>query len=191
MNANPIFSKHLPRAIQFSHELITQRLTTGAIAVDATVGNGHDTLFLANLVGESGTVIGFDVQQQAIETTREKTANLPQVQLHHQGHETIADVYTGPINAAIFNLGYLPGADKQIITQPDTTIRAIDAILSQLTPKGLVCIILYTGHDGGMQEAESIHQWSEQLQQETYTAVTYQFINQKNNPPHLLAIEKK
>ena len=191
MNAKPIFSKHLARAIQFSHELINQRLSTGGVAVDATVGNGHDTVFLANLVGETGTVIGFDVQQQAIENTQDKTETLHQVQLHQQGHETISDVYTGPIDAAIFNLGYLPGADKQIVTVAETTIIAVEAILTHLKPAGIVCIILYTGHEGGKLEAKAIHEWTAQLDQEQYTAVTYQFINQKNNPPHLLAIERK
>lgn len=191
MNSHPIFAKHLARAIQLSHELLTQRLSAGDTVVDATIGNGHDTVFLANLVGETGSVLGFDVQQQAIESTGEKTKDLRQVQLFHQGHEHIGSVYSGEIDAAIFNLGYLPGTDKQIVTQAETTITAIDAILTQLKPRGLICIILYTGHEGGNSEANTINEWAANLDQKEYTAITYQFINQKNNPPYLLAIERK
>ena len=185
-------TKHsLPRAIQLAHQLVSERLGSGDTAVDATVGNGHDTLFLAKLVGNQGAVIGFDVQEQAISGTRQKTKDLAQVQLHLAGHETIGNVHSEAIQVAMFNLGYLPRADKQVITRSDTTIRALDSILPLLNKQGIITLVIYTGHDGGMDEADSIHSWAETLDQTEFTVAEYRFLNQRNSPPHLVVIERK
>ncbi|MGX7245362.1 class I SAM-dependent methyltransferase [Enterococcus quebecensis] len=186
----------LQTALRFSHTLLKEVTQEGNIVVDATMGNGNDTAFLAELVGSTGYVYAFDVQEQALINTEKKLTELglrDQVGLFKQGHETI-DV-TVPketsLTAAIFNLGYLPKSDKEIITKPDTTKKALDALLPRLSPKGRIVIVVYYGHIGGEAELTLVQEFCQQLPQEDYSVLTYQFINQKNNPPILFCIEKK
>lgn len=151
----------LERAMHFSHTLLKEVITTGDTVIDATVGNGGDTILLATLVGSTGQVLGFDVQETALTTTKQKlllTGLGQQVQLFHQGHETVASVLPAnkDIAAAIFNLGYLPKSDKSIITQADTTLKAIQDILPNLRKGGLLLIVVYYGHEGGQSEKDAV-----------------------------------
>ncbi|MEQ1824073.1 MAG: class I SAM-dependent methyltransferase [Fimbriimonadaceae bacterium] len=186
-----IFDDHLPRALHLAQHIIKSRVLPGDLVVDATIGNGHDTLFLANLVGSEGKVIGFDIQASAIQTTREKTIDFPQVELFHLGHEKVGSCLDGLPSAAMFNLGYLPGTDKQIVTNPQTTLAALDQLATPLLPKGVITIVLYTGHDGGAEEAAAVKAWGQGLDQSLYTVIEYGFVNQKNTPPSLIVIERK
>lgn len=186
----------LQTAMRFSHTLLKEVIQTGDTVVDATMGNGHDTAFLAQLVGLNGLVYAFDVQEQALQNTEKKLVESgvrEQVRLVHQGHETIATIIPKEttLRAAIFNLGYLPKSDKQIITKPDTTKKALDALIARLEPAGRIILVVYYGHDGGEAELAMIQDYSQNLPQEMYSVLTYQFINQKNNPPILFCIEKK
>ncbi len=142
---------------------IARTVRTGDLVVDATVGNGYDTAYLARLVGRSGRVIGFDVQEEAIRnTTARLTAQglIDRVSLRHKGHEFLVDEAgirdNQGIRCATFNLGYLPGSDKSVITRPGTSLTAIRAACSQLLRFGLVTIMVYPGHTGGREEAEAI-----------------------------------
>lgn len=186
----------LATALHFSHQLLSEIVKPGDHVVDATMGNGHDTLFLAQLVGDSGKVYAFDVQEQALVSTAQRLeeANCQkQVILIHQGHETIDEVLTPdePLRAAIFNLGYLPRGNKEIITQSPTTLRALESLLAHLVPKGRVLLVVYYGHEGGILERDAVLNYCQNLSQEYFNVLTYQFINQKNNPPLLVCIEKK
>lgn len=186
----------LQTALHFSHTLLKEVVTEGANVVDATMGNGHDTAFLAQLVGKKGTVYAFDVQEQALKNTEKKLTELgitEQVHLFQQGHETLDEVIPASthLTAAIFNLGYLPKSDKNIITKPDTTKQALEALLARLESKGRIILVVYYGHDGGGAELSFIQNYSQNLSQKDYNVLTYQFINQKNNPPILFCIEKK
>lgn len=186
----------LERAMHYSHTLLKQAIASGDTVIDATVGNGGDTIFLATLVGKSGKVYGFDIQQKAIKTTEQKlllTGLNQQVKLFHQGHETIDSILpeNSQIAAAIFNLGYLPKSDKSIITQADTTLLAIGQILPKLRKTGLVVLVVYYGHEGGLVEKDAVLDYCQTLPQEEYNVLQYGFINQRNQPPFLLAIEKK
>ncbi|WP_086314240.1 hypothetical protein A5821_001842 [Enterococcus sp. 7F3_DIV0205] len=186
----------LQTALHFSHTLLKEVIQVGDTVVDATMGNGNDTAFLAELVGSNGLVYAFDVQEQALLNTKKKLDELglrEQVRLLQQGHETIETVIAKEesLSAAIFNLGYLPKSDKQIITKPDTTKMALDALLIRLKPKGRIILVVYYGHTGGEAELALVQEFSQQLPQEEYSVLTYQFINQKNNPPILFCIEKK
>lgn len=185
------FEKHLPRAVQLAHHIVQARLNSGEVAVDATVGNGHDTVFLAKIVGEGGHVAGFDIQETAIKSTAERTEHLPQVCLYHAGHENIDRHLNEAPKAAMFNLGYLPGADKEIITREHTTIAALQQLSSRLVGNGVITIVLYTGHEGGSEEAQAVVEWCATLDQSQFTVVEYGFVNQKNSPPSLIAIERK
>ncbi|OJG47186.1 rRNA methylase [Enterococcus hermanniensis] len=158
------------------------------------MGNGNDTLFLTELVGKNGQVYAFDIQEQALKNTQARlTAAHQQAMLFLAGHETIDNniPIDQPIKAAIFNLGYLPKSDKQIITLPETTKQAMSAILKRLTIGGRMIVVIYYGHLGGETEKNEVLDFCQALPQETYNVLSYQFINQKNNPPILLCVEKK
>ena len=183
-------------ALHFSHELLEKRVQSGDSVVDATVGNGHDTLFLAHLVGKTGHVYGFDIQEQAIQATQkhlDEHGQASQVHLFQQGHEMVAQVLPNEtsIQAAIFNLGYLPSGDKTIVTQAQTTLKSVEQLLPMLDKKGLIILVLYSGHEEGMKEKKAILKKVTELPQEKYNVLSYQFMNQKNNPPSLVVIEKK
>ncbi|HED16552.1 MAG TPA: methyltransferase domain-containing protein, partial [Gammaproteobacteria bacterium] len=141
------------RLTDYARDFISQGIKSGDTVIDATAGNGHDTLLLAEGVGQSGTVYAFDVQEQAIRTVRlrlDQAGQLQQLKLVHGGHQTMSQHIPrsihGTITAIMFNLGYLPGADHQLTTQTDTTLRALDLACVLLAPGGKLSIIAYPGH---------------------------------------------
>lgn len=186
----------LQTALHFSHKLLQEVVHMGDSVVDATMGNGNDTAFLAQLVGSTGQVYAFDIQEQALVNTANKLQELSlkeHATLIQQGHETIdhhLPVDT-KLTAAIFNLGYLPKSDKQIVTIPETTKQALDALLPRLIAKGRIILVVYYGHDGGERELTLVQDYCQHLPQDKFNVLSYQFINQKNNPPILFCIEKK
>ncbi|OJG57309.1 rRNA methylase [Enterococcus mundtii] len=168
----------------------------GDHVIDATMGNGYDTVFLAEKVGKTGQVYSFDIQKQALASTQQKLSEnglLERTTLFLQGHETIGAVISEqqPIKAGIFNLGYLPKSDKSVITLPETTKTAMEEILKRLVPQGRMIIVVYYGHQGGEAELDMVQSFCQALPQEQFNVLNYQFINQKNNPPILYCIEKK
>ena len=187
---------NLPNALTYSHTLLSEIVGPGATVVDATVGQGHDTIFLANLVGKAGRVIGFDIQQAALDETQQQlqlTGLGQQVELHATGHEHVADYLTADesVTAAIFNLGYLPGGDKSVITRPETTLAAVKALLPHLPRGGRIILVVYAGHPGGATERNAVVDFCQALPQKTYQVLRYGFINQVHTPPFLLAIERR
>jgi tRNA A58 N-methylase Trm61 len=148
-----------------AHREIAAVLREGDLAIDATAGNGHDTVFLAKLVGETGKVIAFDVQEQAIVSTRERLAAetlLERVKLVHGSHGLIAEHATpGSVSAVMFNLGYLPGGDHAVITRTEETLQALDGALGVLRPGGILTIVCYPGHEGGNEESSAVVAWAE------------------------------
>ncbi|GIO24953.1 class I SAM-dependent methyltransferase [Oceanobacillus sp. J11TS1] len=180
--------------LSYAHTLLKECLEEGDVAIDATCGNGHDTLFLSKTVGTSGKVYGFDIQEQAIQKTSQKLTengchNVTLIQDSHEKIHTFIkeDVFGG----AIFNLGYLPNSDKSIITKPRSTVSAIEAILEKLKTNGLVILVIYYGHPGGEEEKEAVLSYTSQLNQKEYQVLQYSFINQQNQAPFIIAIEKK
>lgn len=184
--------------LPFARQLIEKAVSPGDCVIDATLGNGHDTLFLANLIGDSGMVYGFDIQEEAIFNTRKRLLNeqlADRITLFHKGHEhirtSIPKSHHGKIKAAIFNLGYLPGGDKSIVTTPSTTISAIKQLLELMAPEGIIVLVIYHGHLEGAIERDELLQIVKELDQKAAHVLQYQFINQKNNPPFIIAIEKR
>ena len=178
----------MKRPLEMAHDFLAQVITPEDIVVDATMGNGYDTLFLAKLAKQ---VYAFDIQNQALEKTSQRLeeAGLSNVNLILQGHETV-DQFVTEVKAAIFNLGYLPSADKSIITQPQTTLEALEKLCQMLVKGGRIAIMIYYGHEGGDIERYAVLDFVSQLPQQEYTATIYRTLNQINNPPFLVMIEK-
>ena len=189
-------TKRLPNALQFCHQLLKAAVSPNDSVIDGTIGNGHDTLFLAKLVGKSGQVYGFDIQKQALQNTTDRLLrhkiDLKNIQLYQRSHANINQVLpeSQQITAAIFNLGYLPGGDKAIVTKSEATTAALTACLDHLAVNGLVIVVVYYGHPGGQTEKEAVLHFCQTLPQEKYGVLNYQFINQMHEPPFLLAIQK-
>ncbi len=185
----------LDNAMQYSHRLLSEVVQPGDCVVDATMGNGHDTLFLSDLVQSSGKVFSFDVQSQALEQTRtlfEKNQHsLDNVELIHASHDQIQKYVSQTITGAVFNLGYLPGGDKTIITHSESTIAAVQQCLAQSQIGGRTILVCYYGHPGGKEELEQLLSFVTDLDQHEFSCLRYEFINQINNPPILLCIERK
>lgn len=179
----------IKRPIHLSHEFLAEVLDETSVAVDATMGNGHDTVFLAE---RSKKVYAFDIQQIALDKTAERLSRLglTNVELLLAGHEQVDNYVQEPIRAAIFNLGYLPNADKSIVTQPLTTLVAIQKILDALETGGRLAIMVYYGHTGGDREKDAVLTFVSALDQRLYTVMQYQALNQVNTPPFLIMIEK-
>jgi methylase of polypeptide subunit release factors len=147
-------------------------LRPGDRAIDATVGNGHDTLFLAGRVAPAGRVIGFDIQPQALASAQGllDRARLQDVaRLLLCGHEHMAarvpTDWPGNVSALMFNLGYLPGSDKTLTTQAGSTLSALDQALDLLRIGGLISLLVYRGHDGANEEAAAVQSWLGRLDQ--------------------------
>lgn len=188
----------LQRILPFSKILLRSVLNEGDIAIDATVGNGYDTVFLAEQVGAAGKVFGFDIQGEAIENTKNQLSSkglLKRVELFQTSHAKMMDSLPknvhGKVKAAVFNLGYLPGGDKSIVTKATSTIAAIEQLLAILQTGGLIVIVIYHGHAEGKHERDAILSYATKLEQTKADVLRYEFINQKNHPPFLIAIQKK
>ncbi|MFC7441922.1 class I SAM-dependent methyltransferase [Laceyella putida] len=187
----------LPSILSSARTAVKASCPPGSIAVDGTLGNGHDTLFLAECVGPSGHVYGFDIQQAAVERTDTRLSEAgqrKQVTLFHASHHLIAELLPreakGRIRAFMFNLGYLPHGDEQVITQPDTTLEALRTAADWLAPGGIISVALYTGHPGGPEEATAVIDWARSLPPQDYQVMWQQMIN-RNKAPSLLLLEKR
>ncbi|WP_152638936.1 tRNA (mnm(5)s(2)U34)-methyltransferase [Exiguobacterium oxidotolerans] len=187
----------LARVLPYAKELLESVIHEGDCVVDMTAGNGHDTLFLAEQVGPDGRVIAFDVQGQAIEETKRRleTAHVKEwVDLYHESHIHVGARLANearPIRAGVFNLGYLPGSDKSVTTTGEDTLEALGALLPVLVPGGLIVLVIYHGHVEGKRERDAVLDYVESLPQQDYAVLQYRFLNQQNNPPFIIAIEKK
>lgn len=181
------------RVTERAHNVVREAVRAGDWVIDATVGNGHDTAFLAECVGRSGRVFGFDIQAAALASAAERLGPLPQVSFIQAGHEGLtaqlpADA-EGRITAVMFNLGYLPGSDKEVVTRPDTTLRAIAQALKLLAVGGVITLVLYSGHPGGAEEAEAVRRFAGGLD-EMLAATEYSPAPPDKPGPELLAIKR-
>lgn len=176
------------------HHLVGGYLQAGDVAVDATAGNGHDTVFLAQKVGEKGFVYAFDIQLQALDQTERRLKEVglrERVHLIQAGHEEM-DRYVEkrPVKAVMFNLGYLPGSDKKVITRPETTLKAVQAALNLLAPGGVVSIIVYTGHPGGEEESTALAALLSTLDSRDYAVLKGFYVNRSAKAPFFYLVEK-
>ena len=155
--------------LKFVHLLCQEHVKEGSSLVDATMGNGHDTLFLAKLIEkhEKSTLIAYDIQEMALQSTRARlnTHNLlNRVQLKMSCHTHIEDDFSlDSIDLTLFNLGYLPHSDKKTTTLAKNTIKACTSTLNKLKANGLLIIVVYPGHPNGKLEALELDSWSKKI----------------------------
>ncbi len=181
-----------PPVLEYAHQLVRKVVDKDDIVIDATLGNGYDTVFLADLMGDEGHVYGFDIQEQAIKNTKNRLIEyhlLHRVTLINDGHENIQQYIPASINGIMFNLGYLPGSSKRITTVPKKTIKALQSVMSLLQTGGIITIIVYIKHDEGI-EAKKLEEYIRTIDQKKFSVVKYQFLNQQGDPPYLIGIEK-
>ncbi len=180
----------------FVHQLLKEHLQKGDVVVDATLGNGKDAVFLYKLIGKEGRLYGFDIQEISVTNTKRLLMtsgieNTDNIELILDGHENIEKYIKEQIDCCIFNLGYLPGGSHSIVTRPNTTIRALAAALRLLKSGGIITIAIYYGHEGGKEEKESLLSYLTELPFEAYNVMQWYTINNHNNPPIVVVIEKK
>lgn len=177
---------------------VKDRVHEGETVVDATVGNGVDTLFLMRVVGVKGRVYGFDVQAAALDAAHQRIATEPAagsvtftLRSHEEMEAVIPPPFHGTAGAVMFNLGFLPGAEAAVITRTESTLPALDAALRLLRSGGIVTVIVYPGHEGGDVEADAVAAWAAALPKEAYQVLTYRFTNRGANAAYLIAVEKQ
>lgn len=197
--------RHLEGLIPFSRRALSAALRMGTatdaapLAVDATAGNGHDTLFLAAAIGDQGRVWAFDVQEAALGSAKNLLAATgpdiaDRVAFIHGGHETAGRVLPGTaaghVWAVTFNLGYLPGGDKTVVTLPETTLGALSCLSGMLAPGGILSVHSYRGHEGGRAEGDAVAAWFGGLPWETWRVAEYGFCNKPRNGEILFLAER-
>jgi predicted methyltransferase len=173
--------------------LLRERVKPGDLVVDATCGNGQDTLLLAELVGSSGRVLGFDIQEAALERTLTSVAAAgfsERVTLVHGGHERLAEYINEPVQAVVFNLGYLPSGNQEIATRGATTAAALAQAAVLLSSGGVIMIAVYTGHAGGMEEWETVREWGAGLSPRQFNVWQSRQLNRPETAPFMVLVEK-
>lgn len=185
--------KTVINAVSICKDIINRYIKEGSIVLDATVGNGNDTLDLARLVTDKGKVYGFDIQSIAIENTKSlliQNQLEDRVILINDSHENIDKYIFKPLDFALYNLGYLPKGDKEIKTRPSSTVISVDKTLKLLKDNGILLIVSYIGHPGGLEEMKALEGYLKDLDQKQFSVLKNEFINQVNLPPLLYIIEK-
>lgn len=172
--------------LEYAHALLRTHVTKDDIVVDATMGNGHDTLFLAQIAKE---VYAFDIQLDAMNETSKKTHGLDHVHLILDSHEHILN-YVTDFKGIIFNLGYLPQGDQSITTLSEVTLKTLKILMPALKKDGFIQIVSYPGHPEGKVESELIQEWLKTLPPYRYQIIQAHFQNQDNHPPYLVMITK-
>ena len=184
--------------------LVRPYVTPDAAVVDATCGNGHDTLALAEMT--PARIYAFDIQEQAVRATTEllqshgysKSIADGRITVCCRAHEQMGTVVprgdspsTAPVRAVIFNLGYLPGGDKERTTRADSTLAALRAAMELLAPDGVICITMYSGHPEGKREKTALLEFASALDAGKWHTAYISMPNQKHDPPEILLLTRK
>lgn len=188
----------LSNSIQIVHCLLKEVLSDAQIIVDATAGNGYDTLFLAQNASTKTHIYAFDIQKQAIFNAKEMILNnehslkipLNNIQFINDSHERIDEYVSDFIDVAIFNLGYLPGGNHEYTTKNDITMKTLQRFINKLKINGHLAIVMYPGHEEGLKEYQAIELWAKDLMKKSFTVGWYKMVNHNFNAPTLCWIEK-
>ena len=182
-------------ALGATHRFLQRHLPCGGFAIDATAGNGGDTLMLCETVGKTGRVLAFDIQPQAVENTRKLLAEngwTENAQVVLDSHADM-DRYVQPESAdcVVFNFGWLPGGDHNLFTRKESSITAIEKGLACLKPGGIMSLCIYYGRNNGYEERDAILDYVRCLDHRKYTVMVVEFANRINDPPIPVFIVKE
>lgn len=172
---------------QWCARFIKEQVAPGDFCIDATMGNGNDTLLLSTLCGETGKVLAFDIQEQALKSTEEHLsknnapANYTLLLESHTQMKTHAK--ENSVSCITFNLGYLPGGDHSKATKSNSSIEALTQGLSLLKKGGLISLCIYSGGDSGFEERDAVLKWLASLDPHKYLVIRSDYYNRPNNPP--------
>lgn len=183
-----------PNAVGLAHQLVAAVLQPGDTAIDATAGKGRDALWLARCVAPGGKVYAFDIQLAALEQSQQLLAGegmAGMVTLIEAGHQQMRKHVPESVQAIMFNLGYLPGGNHQVITRPATTLAALEQGMELLLPGGLITMIAYPGHPGGMDEGQALEARIKRLSRQQWDAVRWEFAPGSDRAPYLLALQRR
>ena len=179
--------------LDLQKHFILTHLKEGDVAVDFTMGNGHDTEFLSKTVGEAGHVYAFDIQEAALISTAKNLENAGCVKnytLIHDSHHNVKNYVDRPIKAGMFNLGYLPGSDKTVTTMRETTLPAIEAAISLMDKDAIILVAVYPGHAEGEAEGKLICEYLSTLSRYKVCATRINILNSPTSP-FFIIIESK
>ena len=189
MDRRPSFS-----ALDIISKVIREHVRPGDICIDATAGRGNDTAMLCELVGDTGHVLAFDIQEDAITSTRkllEERNLLSRAELHLESHSEMGKyLEEETVSCITFNFGWLPKGDHNIFTKKETSIPAIEAGLKLLSDGGIMTLILYYGRETGFEEKDALLSYLPTLDSSKYTVVEMPFVNRSNCPPIPIIIFK-
>ena len=166
---------------------IEEQVQEGDLCIDATAGNGSDTLLLSRLCGNTGHVLAFDIQKDALDHTKEKLLkespfqNCKCILDSHSNMEAYASPDT--VSCIVFNFGYLPGGDHTISTRIKTSMPALSSSLKLLKKGGLLSLCIYSGGDTGFEEHDAVLSWLKSLDPHCYLVIKSEFYNRPNHPP--------
>ena len=183
----------LRNARRLAADYMIHSIRKGDCVVDATMGNGKDTLFLCELVGETGHVYAFDVQEEAVARTGERVKEAgfeARTTLLLAGHETMAQHVKAPVQAVMFNLGWLPGAQHIVTTKTNTTLAAVRAAEELIAPGGIVTVCVYPGHEEGTKELSALLEYAASLDVRRFNVAHHRFLNASLQTPQLILIQK-
>lgn len=180
-------SKSQVSALTLAHDFIRGHVPSGGFCIDATAGRGGDTALLCSLVGETGRVLAFDIQPEAVASTRALLAERgcdrigKVVQASHA--EMAAHAQPASVDCITFNFGWLPGGDHGIFTRPESSITAIGQGLELLRPGGVMSLCIYYGRDCGFEERDALLAYLRTINFRRFTVIIAEFANRPNNPP--------
>lgn len=176
-----------------ARDALSRCIRPGDTVVDATMGNGHDTLFLCETVGPEGRVWAFDIQPQAVASTEARLREngmQDRARLVCAGHETMGQYVTEPVRAVVFNLGWLPGGDHAVTTRWETTRAAVEAALGLLLPLGILAVCVYPGHPEGNRERRELAEYLSALSNREYNVLHQRFPNAGPGAPECFIVQK-
>lgn len=171
--------------LELQKSFLLRHISEGDTVADFTMGNGHDTLWLSDMVGEKGKVYAFDIQPQAVESTRallEKEACHQNYTLILDSHSECDKYINTTIKAGVFNLGYLPGSDKKITTLHETTRIAVEKAINMLSADGILLIAVYPGHDEGTVEGNMLAEMLAEYNRRKYCCACFRILNSPASP---------
>lgn len=172
--------------------IINSKVKIGDTVLDLTMGNGNDTLYLAKKVSQKGKVYSFDIQNEAVENTSKllRENNIKNAVLIKDNHKNVLNYVKEKVDFGVYNLGYLPGYDKHIVTKSESTVESLKNVITLLNIKGIICICAYVGHEGGYEEYLKVKEYCINLPKRNFNVLLLEHINRSENAPRMIIIEK-